>query len=184
MPNWCSTTYVLEGSKKELSKWSKALKEIQTEGKDWMGYVIQKVLPNVNVEDRSLRSFLVDYSVHRKQIHIYCNEAWGVSDFPDIINDDEDSEVFCYYMAEEPGCGVYVTNDAEQKHFPEKYKVEIGESNDTFSEYFTNKEEMFHYINYVTGSKVHNTDDICELNERNRKEGVAWQVSVYEFIIE
>lgn len=56
-----------------------------------------------------------------------------------------------YYREEEPGCGVYYTNDASGKYFPERYYLD---SYDDDSEYFTTIEEAADYVSEIIGKKV------------------------------
>lgn len=56
-----------------------------------------------------------------------------------------------YYREEEPGCGVYHTNDASGEYFPERY---YPDSYDDDSEYFTTIEEAADYVSEIIGKKV------------------------------
>ena len=56
-----------------------------------------------------------------------------------------------YYREEEPGCGVYHTNDANGKDFPERYYLD---SYDNDSEHFTTIEEAAAYVSGIIGKDV------------------------------
>lgn len=56
-----------------------------------------------------------------------------------------------YYREEEPGCGVYHTNDASGKYFPKRYYLD---SYDNDSEHFTTIEEAAAYVSGIIGKDV------------------------------
>ena len=53
-------------------------------------------------------------------------------------------------MEEEPGCGVFYTNDSSGEFFPERYFLDSYED----SEYFETIEEAAKYVSEIVGHKV------------------------------
>ena len=55
------------------------------------------------------------------------------------------------YIEEEPGCGIYETNDAEGNTYPERAKVDCCLNDKDISEYFESLEDAIKFAQEITG---------------------------------
>ena len=122
MANICTTNYVIEGKKEELDALYQKMKELQESG--------------ASVEYATGLGLLVS-ALGKKPEELECRGGWTglVREGDTIRMTFETAWTPCYevtnllkavypslrifYKAEEPGCEVYLKNDAEGKYFPE-----------------------------------------------------------------
>ncbi|OUO01364.1 hypothetical protein [Bacteroides clarus] len=158
MPNWCDTTYKCVGEPKEVKSLYKILKYIDKRkttiiengfGKWWLGNLVHKLDGDWN--ELRCRGEITGYGLDGNILTIYQSTAWceqeGVREqiertFPGIK---------VYYREEEPGCGVYYTNDSSGDYFPEQYYLD---SYNDDSEYFRTVEEAAGYVSGIIGKDV------------------------------
>lgn len=118
MPNWCSTAYAIEGDAKEVKKLYKLMTKLQGQkepsvkngfGKTWLGCLVDALGGDCNkVHCRGEWSNL---EMVGEVLKFTTETAWSPC--------DETLELVCnafptlniYYQAEEPGIGLYCTND-------------------------------------------------------------------------
>lgn len=115
MPNWCSTSYKIRGSKEELEKINKCVLAARKKSKSCESPWLAEILTEMRFSEEQMRSgncrgYIVDYKyVKGKGIELECDTAWNEADgFRTLI--EEKYNVSFLYMAEEPGMGVFVTN--------------------------------------------------------------------------
>ncbi len=121
MPNWCYTSMTIEGNDAKnlydnIVKWQNEGTEIENSwGNEWLGLLVEKGLNTdpVNGKYECRGCFTLD-SFDNDMFQVYTETAWGpmMAMWSDLI------ETYCptselLYSAEEPGCGVYVTNDPD-----------------------------------------------------------------------
>ena len=95
MANICTTNYVIEGKKEELDALYQKMKELQ--GQD-LGLLVKALGKNPDEMDET--AWTPCYEVTNLLKSVY-------------------PSLRIFYKAEEPGCEVYLKNDAEGKYFPE-----------------------------------------------------------------
>jgi hypothetical protein len=118
MPNICTTDYVFEGEERELDALYNTMKNLQDEEKDGLDDFVQALgkEPSELLDCRgswislertgdTLRTTIESAWTPRYELHTMLKEA-----YPSLC---------IYYRAEEPGCELYMKNDAEGKYFPE-----------------------------------------------------------------
>jgi hypothetical protein len=118
MPNICTTDYIFEGEERELDALYNTMNKLQNEDKTGLDSLIQALgkVPSELLDCRgswislertgdTLRTTIESAWTPRYELHTMLKEA-----YPSLC---------IYYKAEEPGCEVYMKNDAEGKYFPE-----------------------------------------------------------------
>ena len=118
MPNICTTDYVFEGEERELDALYNTMNKLQNQEKDGLDDFVQALgkVPSELLDCRgswislertgdTLRTTIESAWTPRFELHTMLKEA-----YPSLC---------IYYRAEEPGCELYMKNDAEGKYFPE-----------------------------------------------------------------
>ena len=118
MPNICTTDYVFEGEERELNALYNTMNNLQSEGKENLESLVLALgkEPSELLDSRggwitlertgdTLRTTIESAWTPRYELHTILKEAYPM--------------LRIYYKAEEPGCEIYVKNDADGKYFPE-----------------------------------------------------------------
>lgn len=182
MANWCSTSYVIEGDKEILETIKRAfdnhpVKEKSSE--NWEGNILAAL--GINCEKSSIRGFVDYYSdIDDETFHFACEEAWCRTDFAELLLSKFPS-ISIYWMAEEPGCEIYMTNDAYGTYFPERYYVEVQINSNGDSEYFEEEQDAYNWIRERTGCK--NATDIEKYNDEAMENQTDNYICFHEFDI-
>ena len=154
MPNWCSTEYYVVGSKKELSDLNKKMERLENRkkslvkngfGNTWLGNLVE--------------------SLGGDWEKVYCRGQWMCR----VYNKENTTETAwcemnewrkfiesCYktikilFVTEEPGCGIYQTNDLGGVFFKDKYVLDYTED----VEYFETIDQAVEFIEELIGLKI------------------------------
>lgn len=167
MPNWAYTQYHAVGDKEQLKKLYSVMDELECMkapglyengfGSTWLGNLVIKLggdwnkvycrgsWDNLQLHDDGTVSFSVESA---------WDELNEVREFIEVKFPD----IHIYYQTEEPGMGIYKTNDNTGQYFPEKYYLWV-EDNET--EYHNNLESLIRDVENITGSKNLRTLDSC-----------------------
>lgn len=114
MANICTTNYVIEGEKNELDALYETMKKLQ--GQDLAQLV--KALGK-NPDEVMCRGEWSDLERQDDTLRMTFETAWTpCHEVTDLLKATYPS-LRIYYKAVEPGCEVYLKNDAEGKFFPE-----------------------------------------------------------------
>ena len=114
MANICTTNYVIEGEKNELDALYETMKKLQ--GQDLAQLV--KALGK-NPDEAMCRGEWSDLERQDDTLRMTFETAWTPCyEVTDLLKATYPS-LRIYYKAVEPGCEVYLKNDAEGKYFPE-----------------------------------------------------------------
>ena len=157
MPNWCSTTYKCVGDLKDVKTLHKILKYIDKRkttilkngfGKWWLGNLVYKL--GGDWEKCSCRGEITDYSLDGNVLIINQETAWCEQEGVRQIIEEKFPSIKVYFMEEEPGCGVFDTNDASGDYFPERFYLDGYDD----SAYFETIEEAAKYVSEIVGHKV------------------------------
>ena len=126
MANICTTNYVIEGEKKELDALYKTLKELQEMeqsavendfGPTWLGCLVKAL--GKNAEEVECRGVWTDLEHQDDTLRVTFETAWTPCYEVTTLLKEVYPSLRIFYKAEEPGCEVYLKNDAEGKYFPE-----------------------------------------------------------------
>ena len=177
MANWASTAYAIEGPKEALEKIEKAILEHPVEegsSEDWEGNVLKAL--NIDWEPNTpdgkgyyMRGFIQDEPwFDGDTLRFYAEEAWGATDFHEVLEKNiPDIKVF--YVVEEEGGDVYATNDKEGKYFPERYWVNICINNDWDSDYFTEESSIYTWLSKKTNGEVTDANSVETWNDKHEE---------------
>ena len=189
MPNWCLTEYKCVGNPKEVRALHKVLKYIDRRkttivrngfGKWWLGNLVTKL--GGKWEDYRCRGEIIDYSLDGDILIISQSTAWSEQEGVRRIIQEKFPSIKVYYSEEEPGCGVYYTNDTTGDYFPETYFL------DSYDEqlYFETIEEAAECVSGIVGCTVEATIDAIQealekYVEQKENEGEEVFYSLHEF---
>lgn len=114
MANICTTNYVIEGEKKELDALYQTMKALQE--KD-LSSLVQKLVKNP--KEVECRGVWTDLERQEDTLRLTFETAWTPCYEVMASLKEAYPSLRIFYKAEEPGCEVYLKNDAEGKYFPE-----------------------------------------------------------------
>lgn len=190
MPNWCDCTYKCVGEPKEVKSLCRVLKYIEKRktsivkngfGKWWLGNLVTKL--GGDWEKYRCRGEITGYEMEDNVLTIYQSTAWCEQEGVRGIIEERFPSIKVYYREEEPGCGVYYTNDSSGEYFPERYYLDSYED----CEYFRTIEEAADYVSEIVGKTipptekdiVHALDDYAEQHD---DEDVWYSFHVFEVV--
>lgn len=164
MANMASTSYCIEGSKKDLKRLYKLIDGFMTRkekpfwedsAENWLGNVIKALGAT--------------------------EEAWGTTDFRHILKKLM-PELTIYYIVEEPGFEVYATNDADGKYFTERFNVDACVDGHDYWEYFQEEKETMDYVASLLKKDNITEADIEQWNKEHEEEGDFIHVHEFEVV--
>lgn len=192
MPNWCTTDYVIEGPHEILEKIHEAIlyPEVEEEASvEWEGNVLNTLgiswdRLDPNNEDKPydyMRGFIGGITkFNRNTLKFYAEEAWGVTDF-NLVLEKNFPDIKVYFNGEEPDMEVYLTNDKEDKYFPDRYFVDTCINEVYNSEYFKTKDKAYKWLSKISNNKVTNEEQVEAFNKDPLNEDDF--IYVHEFAI-
>mgnify|MGYP003435263079 CR=1 FL=1 len=184
MPNWCDTTYKCVGDPKEVRALHKILKYIDRRkttivrngfGKWWLGNLVTKL--GGKWEDYCCRGEITGYSFDGDVLEITQYTAWCEQEGVRRIIQEKFPSIKVYYREEEPGCGVYYTNDTTGDYFLDSYDEQ---------QYFETIEEAAECVSGIVGCTVEATvnaiqEALEKYVEQKENEGEEVFYSLHEF---
>jgi len=122
MPNICTTNYVIEGKKEELDVLYQTMKELQESGASveyasGLGLLIEAL--GKKSEEMECRGGWTELVREGDVLRMTFQTAWTPCYEVIHLLKATYPSLRIFYKAEEPGCEVYLKNDAEGKYFPE-----------------------------------------------------------------
>ena len=171
MPNWCYTSYVIDGKRKEVQSLFSKMNNLERRkkslvdngfGKTWLGNLVTKL--GADWQKVYCRGSWSDLDWNGSILRFNTETAWGpmTEVFKFIKTIYPSLEI--YYMAEEDGNGVYCSNDVEGRYFRDRYRIEY----DCDYEYFTTIEGVLGYVSGIIGKEVSTKADMeAAINEWN-----------------
>ena len=114
MANICTTNYVIEGEKKELDALYQTMKEQQENN---LGCLVKAL--GKNPEEVECRGEWTDLDLQDDTLRVTFETAWTPCYEVTMLLKEAYPSIRIFYKSEEPGCEVYLKNDAEGKFFPE-----------------------------------------------------------------
>ena len=114
MANICTTNYVIEGEKNELDALYETMKNLQGQA---LGQLVKAL--GKDPDEVMCRGEWSDLERQDDTLRMTFETAWTPCyEVTDLLKEKFPS-IRIYYKAVEPGCEVYLKNDAEGKYFPE-----------------------------------------------------------------
>ena len=114
MANICATNYVIEGEKEELDALYQKMKELQGQN---LGQLVKAL--GKNPEEMECRGEWTEVVREGETLRMTFETAWTPCYEVTQLMKEKFPSLRIFYKAEEPGCEVYLKNDAEGKYFPE-----------------------------------------------------------------
>ena len=114
MANICTTNYVIEGKIEELDALYQKMKELQGQN---LGQLVKAL--GKNPEEMECRGELTELVREDETLRMIFETAWTPCYEVTQLMKEKFPSLRIFYKAEEPGCEVYLKNDAEGKYFPE-----------------------------------------------------------------
>ena len=163
MCNWCYSSYVIDGKRKEVQSLFSKMNNLEnrkkplvdnTFGKTWLGCLVNKL--GGNWQKIYCRGSWSDLDWNGAILRFNTETAWGpmTEVFKFIKSIYPSLEI--YWQAEEDGNGVYCSNDVEGRYFKDRYRIE----HDCCYEYFSTLDGLAEYVSGIIGKEVKTMDDI------------------------
>lgn len=179
MPNWCYTSYVLEGSDKDIKKIDNLLDNLMSRkkpaiengfGTNWLGCLVNAL--GGDWQKIPCRGTWSNKERIGNILRLTTDTAWiPLNEVFDFIHEKFPSVIY-FYAAEEPGCELYSTNDVDGKYFPERYNIDLYDLEENYdSAYFTTADAVLDYINenYHPATPLKTLEDIDKLDNEWRE---------------
>ena len=168
MPNWCTTTYKLVGKKEEVDDLYSKIQQLQNIneplepngfGNLWLGCLI-KILGS-DWKKVYCRGHIIDFDYGS----ITTETAWGeMAEVRQFIQQIYPSlEIF--YYEEEPGIGIYQTNDKHGHHFPQRFILDDLEGDGP--EYYNDTDSLLKAASEIFGKELKTMADLNEIVENS-----------------
>lgn len=174
MPNWNTTDYTLYGNKENIKRLYTDLKKTvdidrTKESKPftflgnsyWLGYIKKSLLPDVEEELPArgeisyIEEEIEDHDNDMASLKLTTETAWvACSELMDKIAEKYDLQLF--YYSEEPGCGIFETNDVQGQFYSFRYMVDSEKEG---IEYYDTFEQVAEAIADMTGIRLNNISE-------------------------
>lgn len=160
MPNWNVSIYKITGEKKDLKDLVKRLKRLEKRktprvkngfGKLWLGCILDEFKKDWH--EIPCRGSIIDYDYcdFTNVLSMELETAWAeCSDFRHTLESIYPG-MKIYHYSEEPGMGIYESNDIDHLFFEDSYSVE---TNDDGWASFPTKQEALDYISEILEEEV------------------------------
>ncbi len=173
MPNWCSSSYVIEGNAKEVKELFGIMSSLEGRetpsvengfGTSWLGCLVDALGADWNKV--YCRGDWNDLEMVQDTLKFSTETAWGPCNEVFELVCQKFPSLNYYYMSEETGMGVFQTNDVDGKYFTDKYRADICTPEEEYlCEYFKDKASMFKWLGNVFGQPVASDEDIEKLTD-------------------
>lgn len=159
MPNWCNTDYCILGSKKELSDLNKKMEKLENRkkslvkngfGNTWLGNLVKSLGGDWEKVYCRGQWMNREYNKEKNTLNFTTETAWREMDEWRKFIESCYTTIRILYVAEEPGCGIYQTNDLDGVFFKDKYILDYSED----VEYFENIDQAVEFIENLIGIKI------------------------------
>ena len=191
MPNWCFSSYVLEGNEQEIKKLNKTLDKLMSRkqpavksdfGNNWLGCLVNalggdwhKIYCRGTWDDKNLTGNI---------LRLTTETAWGpMNEVFDFICEKFPS-IRYYYASEEPMMGEFFTNDKEGKYFPDRFQIELCTPKDNYdNEYFLTLGDALRWLteNYSPDSPLRSEEDVEALCDKWQEENEDAYISLHTY---
>lgn len=163
MPNWCYTSVVVDGKRREVQSLFSKMNNLENRkkplvdnsfGKNWLGCLVVKL--GGEWQEIYCRGSWSDLDWNGAILWFNTETAWGPMDEVFRFIKKQYPSLEIYWQAEEDGNGVYCSNDVEGRYFKDRYRIE----HDCCYEYFSTLDGLAEYVSGIIGKEVKTMDDI------------------------
>ena len=173
MPNWCYTQYKIIGKKDEVQDLYSKIQQLQNLeeplepngfGNLWLGCLV--TILGGNWKDIYCRGKIIDFSLDDDSImSIDTETAWSeMQEVRQLIQQIYPSLEILYYE-EEPGWGIYQTNDHDKRFFSFRYILDDLEGDGP--EYYDDTDSLLKTATEIFGKELLTMTDIEDIVENS-----------------
>lgn len=189
MPNWCMTNMnIYCDDKDKLKEFNDLLDEWTSKdymengfGHTWLGNIVLGsgigTVDTGKTTDVRCRGNMCYKDLHEDQLTIETETAWSplMSIWTKLI-DTYIPDARLFYTAEEPGCGIYYTNDYD---YVDKYVIDSW-NEDIESNWEANEEVVVEILQELLNTKVTDVNELINMLYDSEIEGVSINQWKYE----
>lgn len=178
MPNWCSTAYAIEGNAKELKKLYDLMNGLQERkeplvpngfGTAWLGCLVDAL--GENWEKVHCRGDWNNLQFDSNVLTFNTETAWSPCNEVFDMVCEKYPTLHYFYQSEEPGMGLYCTNDEDGKHFPDRFYVDVCISEEEYyTEYFSDLQSVYDWLEGICDMQVRSMQDVNAIVGQWQKE--------------
>ena len=178
MPNWCSTAYAIEGNAKELKKLYDLMNGLQERkepsvpngfGTAWLGCLVDAL--GENWEKAHCRGDWNNLQFDGNVLTFNTETAWSPCNEVFDMVCEKYPTLHYFYQSEEPGMGLYCTNDEDDKHFPDRFYVDVCISEEEYyTEYFSDLQSVYDWLEGICDMQVRSMQDVNAIVGQWQKE--------------
>jgi hypothetical protein len=191
MANYCTTSYVVEGSKENLDNLYNTMYKLQNMekplvengfGTTWLECLITEL--GGNREDYYCKGEWGGLERQGDTVRFITESAWQPPfDTVGLLQEKFPSLSF-YFIAEEPGCEVFLKNDKEGKYFPENYLLflVLPDNREGDGVRFQSKADVYRYLSEKTGQNISSEEELDAYQKDIRVKGGICYLYQYERI--
>lgn len=176
MGNCALTEYVAVGVKEQLSRLHDTMVSLPS---NEIGTLADTI--NGNRVEFDCRGLLLDFSFINDGLYFSTETPWDEPYLLRHLIEEKFPGLKLYYSCEETMCGIFTTNDAEWRYFPERYYlwVEGGEST-----YINTLEELIEEVHRITGAEGLDSLVSCEnaLEDYCEDNDLLFNIAEYEVL--
>ena len=172
MPNWCDTQYKIIGKKEEVQDLYSKIQQLQNMeeplepngfGNLWLGCLVTILGGDWN--KIYCRGHIIDYSLDDSVLSIDTETAWSeMQEVRQFIQQIYPSLEILYYE-EEPGWGIYQTNDHDKRFFSFRYILDDLEGDGP--EYYNDTASLLKAASEIFGKELKTMADLNEIVENS-----------------
>ena len=170
MPNWCDTQYKIISKKEEVQDLYSKIQQLQNMeeplepngfGNLWLGCLVAILGGNWN--EIYCRGHIIDFSLDDGVLSIDTETAWSeMQEVRQFIQKVYPSlEIF--YYEEEPGWGIYQTNDHDKRFFSFRYILDDLEGDGP--EYYDDTDSLLEAASEIFGKELKTMADLEDIAE-------------------
>lgn len=184
MANICDSRYKITGETAEVTalyNLMNNMKVSKTNG-NWVGHIVEALNDGVIPDYMYVRGWWDELQLEDNCIIFNMESAWqSLHETWDFICSKYES-LLAFFIAEEPGCEIYVKRDNDTHDFPANYYVDaLPPKGDFHSEYFDTIDEAFRYVGKIADTNIITADDIVALNSKWQEEDSDSYIYLHEF---
>lgn len=191
MPNWCYTSYTFVGDKKEIKKLHKLMKQLENRkkpsvesafGTTWLGCLVEAL--GKKWEDVWCRGWWDNLELCGNELKFTTETAWSAAEEVMKFIGEVFPSLGYFYYSEEPGMGIYETNDDTGLYYPDRYYVDLCAPDKSYmSEYFLNKEDMLASVGDTLKQPFTSEEEVERFFEEAKKENEDCYCHIHEITI-
>lgn len=158
MPNWANTFYIVTGDREQRQKLYDIMSELEEMkhpglhdngfGSSWLGNLVIKL--GGDWEKIYCRGQWFDLCNYDDRLTFDTETAWGEMNEVRYFLKSKFPKLDFYYLCEEPGMVIYITNDRRHKYFPERFYMWVE---DREEQYYLSLKALCDMVQNITGKE-------------------------------